>query len=37
MLLAGFELAILVIKRIQTYALDRTTTEIGSQYIYCQP
>jgi len=31
MLLVGFELALPVIKRIQTYALDRTTTGIGSQ------
>ena len=31
MLLEGFESAIPVIKRTQTYALDRTTTGIGSQ------
>ena len=29
---AGFEPAIPAIKRLQTYALDRTATEIGSKY-----
>jgi hypothetical protein len=31
---AGFKLAILTIKRQQTYALDRTATGIGIKYNY---
>jgi len=33
---AGFEPKIPAIKRLQTYALDRTATAIGIYYLYQQ-